>query len=80
MLGIIITARRLSVVCQLFRFCRLFLFGFADAGTAEQKDLGVLDQAIGDGGCDRGVEQDVSPFGKNSIGGDYGTATLGMPC
>ena len=62
--GVIITARRLSVARQLWLFRGLFLFRFADAGAAKQKDLGVFDEAIGNGGRDRRVEQDVSPFGE----------------
>jgi hypothetical protein len=63
-LGVIITARRLTEAWQPSLLRRLFLFRFADAGAAKQKDLGVFDEAIGDGGRNRRVEQDVSPFGE----------------
>ena len=34
--------------------------GFAQTVTAEQEDLGVLDEPVGDGGSDGGVEKDVA--------------------
>jgi hypothetical protein len=48
------------------------LVGFSQAVAAQQKDFGVLDQAVGDGGCDGGVVEDVAPLGKGSVRGDDG--------
>lgn len=39
---------------------------------AEQKDLGVFDQAVGDGG----VVEDVAPFGEGGIGRNNRAAVL----
>ena len=47
-----------------------FLLGFAEAVAAEQEDLGVLDQAVGDRRGDGGVEEDVAPVGERGVGGD----------
>ena len=44
--------------------------GFAEAVAAEQEDLGVLDQPVGDGGGDGRVEEDVAPVGERCVGGD----------
>ena len=52
---------------------RLAPFAFAQALAAEQKHLGVLHQAVGDGGGDGRVVEDVAPVGKRGIGGDEGT-------
>jgi hypothetical protein len=61
--GVIITERRLTAGRGLLLFrCRLLLPGFADTRSAEQEDLRVLDQPVGNGGGDRCIEQDVAPF------------------
>ena len=41
---------------------------FAQTVAAEQENLGVLDEPVGDGGGDGGVEQDVAPVGKRRVG------------
>lgn len=43
------------------------LVGFALTVAAEQEDLGVLHKAIGDGGSDGGVVEDVAPVGEGRV-------------
>jgi len=52
------------------------LVGFAQTVAAEQEDLGVFHQAIGNRGGNGGVEQDVAPVRKGRVGGDNGGALL----
>ena len=46
------------------------LIGFAQAVAAEQEDLGVFHQAVGDSGGDGGIEEDVAPVGERCVRGD----------
>ena len=48
------------------------LVGLAQAVAAEQEDLGVFDQPVGDGGGDGRIEEDVAPVGERRVGGDDG--------
>ena len=57
---------------------RLALIGFAKAFTAEKDDLGVFDQAVGDGRRDGGVVQDIPPLGKGCVGGDERTSLVAV--
>jgi len=43
---------------------------FTQAVAAQQKDFGVFHDAIGDGGGDSGVVEDVAPVGKCRVGRD----------
>ena len=43
-------------------------YPFAKALAAEQEDLGVFHQPIGDGGGDGCVVEDVAPVGESGIG------------
>src|SRR5260370_30780420 len=45
---------------------RLALIRFAEAFACEEEDLGVFHQAIGDGGSNGGVVEDVAPVGDLS--------------
>ena len=56
------------------------LVGFAQTVTAQQEDLGVLDQAVGDGCGDGRIKEDVTPVGKRGVGGDHGRAFVAMAC
>ena len=51
----------------------------AVALAAKQKHLRVLNQAVRNRRGDRGVVQNVAPFGKRRIGSDYGRTLEGMP-
>src|SRR6202162_1849453 len=42
----------------------------AQAVAAQQEDLGVLHQPVGNGGRDGRIEEDVAPVGERCIGGD----------
>src|SRR5271157_740977 len=55
---------------------RRALLSFAQAFPAQQKDLRVFHQPVGDGRGDGGVEQDVAPVGEGSIGGDHAALLL----
>src|SRR5438270_12759595 len=55
-----------------------FAAAFAKAVSAEQKDFGVLDQAVGDSGGDGGVE-DVAPVGERSVSCNDRRALLTVP-
>src|SRR3954452_9720201 len=67
------TARRLPAAGgTLLVRRRRVLAGFAQAVAAEQEDLGVLHQAIGNRGGNGGVEQNIAPGRKWRIGGDNG--------
>ena len=67
----------LSQSGRLFRR-GLALNTFAEAFAPEEKDLGVFDQAIGDGGSDGGVVEDVAPVGKGRVGGDERTSSMAV--
>ena len=43
------------------------LVGLAKTVATEQEYLGVLDEPVGDGSGDGGVEQDVAPVGKRGV-------------
>src|ERR1044072_7941060 len=61
------TVRRLLVAGDLLvRRCGVS-GGFGEGIAAEQEDLGVLDQAVGDRGGDGRVEQNVAPVGEWSV-------------
>ena len=79
--------RRLSSQLGACWFASLFgswrigiSIAFAEAVAAEQEDLGVFDQAIGDGSGDGGVVEDVAPVGEGCFGNDDGRALLAMTC
>ena len=60
--AVIITARSLLVAGGLFGRRRIGIpVAFAEAVAAQEKDLRVLHQPIGDGGGDGGVVEDVAP-------------------
>ena len=46
---------------------RIRILGLAQAVAAQQEDLGVLHQPVGDGGGDGGVEEDVAPVGERCV-------------
>jgi hypothetical protein len=48
----------------------LILICFAEAVAAEQEDLGVLNQPVGDSSGDGGVVEDVAPLGEGCVGCD----------
>src|SRR5579859_1773227 len=73
----IITARRMIGACLFGRRIRI-LVGFAQTVTTQQEDLGVLDQAVGNGGGDGRIKEDVAPVGKRGVGGDHGRAFVAM--
>ena len=62
---VIVTARR--VIDAGLRFLGRRILGFTQAIAAEQKDLGVLHQPVGDGSGDGRVEENVSPIGKGRV-------------
>ena len=43
------------------------LIGLAQAVAAEQEDLGVFHQAVGDSGGDGRIEEDVAPVGERCV-------------
>ncbi len=57
---------------------RLALIGFAKAFAAEKDDLGVFDQAVGDGRRDGGVVQDIPPLRKGCVGRDERTSLVAV--
>src|SRR5438046_805878 len=62
---------------RLFGSRRIWIaIAFAEAIAAEQKDLGVFHEAIGDGRSDDGVVEDVAPVGEGRVGGDDGRALV----
>ena len=80
MLGVIITERRLIVAASYSMLAGLAFFGLRHVGPPMQENLGVFDETVGDGGSNRRVEQNVSPFGKNRVGRNNRAATLCMSC
>jgi hypothetical protein len=78
----IVTERRLLAspsVPELFRW-RLALVGFAEAVASEQEDLRVLHQAIGDGGGNGGVVEDVASVGERGVSRNQRAAMQAVPC
>ncbi len=57
---------------------RLALIAFAEAFAPEEEDLGVFHQAIGDGGGDGGVIEDVAPVGEGCIGSNERAALMAV--
>ena len=51
---------------------------FAEALAAEQEDLGVFHQAVGDGGGDGGVVEDVAPVGERCVSCNDSRALLAV--
>ena len=72
---VIVTARSLLVAGRLLggRWIEMSI-ALPKAVAAEQEDLGVLDETIGDDRGDGGVVEDVSPVGEGSVRGDNGGA------
>ena len=58
---VIVTARRMVGPALWFGRRIGILVGLAQAVAAQQKDLGVFDEAIGNGGGDGRIEEDVAP-------------------
>ena len=56
-----------------------FAVALAETIPAEQKDFGVLDQPVGDGGRDGGVIEDVAPVGECGVSSDDSRALLAVP-
>src|SRR5260370_3011937 len=56
----------------------LALIWFPQAVAAEEEDFGVLHQAVGDGGGDGGVVQDIAPVGERCVGRDGSRTALAM--
>jgi hypothetical protein len=54
------------------------LLSFAKTFSAEQKDLGVFYQPVGDGGGDGGVVKNSAPLGERGIGGDQRAPLVGV--
>ena len=54
------------------------LVGLAQTVAAQQEDLGVFDEPVGDGGGDGRIKEDVAPVGKRSIGRDDCTALVAV--
>src|SRR5947199_9856966 len=72
------TVRRLLETGKLLFRRGWILAGLAETVAAEQEDFGVLHQTIGNRGRDGGVEEDVAPIGKRSVGGDDGGTFLAV--
>src|SRR5439155_16476938 len=70
----ITTARRFLEAGESIRRWIRILVGLAQTVAAKQKDLGVLDKPIGNGGGDGCIKEDVAPVGKRSIGCDDRTS------
>src|ERR1700726_4671186 len=45
--------------------------GFAQTIASQQEDLGVLDEAVGDGGSDGRIKEDVAPVRKGCVGRNH---------
>ena len=74
------TARRLLGADPKLRGRRMRIFGLSQAVATQQKNLGIFYQAVGDGGGDGRVEEDVAPVGERSVRGDNGGTLLAVPC
>ena len=59
---------------------RIEMFGLAEAIAAQQKDLGVFDEPVGDRGGDGRVMEDVSPVGESRICSNHCRALMTVPC
>ena len=57
---------------------RLALITFAEAFASQKEDLGVFHQAIGDGGGNGGVVEDVAPVGESSVGRNERAALMAV--
>ena len=76
---VIITARRVIGAGRLGLFGRrIGIPGFAQTVAAEQEDLGVFHQAVGDGGGDGRIEKDVPPVRERRVGSNNRGALLAM--
>jgi hypothetical protein len=68
-LGVIVTERRLRwPVSDRFRGLA-FIPGSANAGAAEQEDVGVFNQPVGDGRGDGGVVENLAPVAEGCVCG-----------
>jgi hypothetical protein len=67
---VIITARRMSGAGLLGRRIGIFV-GFAQAIASEQKDFGVLNEPVSDGGGDGRIKEDIAPVGERSVGRNH---------
>ena len=47
------------------------LVGLAQTVAAQQEDLGVFDEPVGDGGGDGRIKEDVAPVGEGSVGRNH---------
>src|ERR1039458_7504 len=74
---VIVTARRLVGASLLGRRIGI-LVGFAKTIAAQQEDLGVFDEPVGDGGGDGRIKEDVAPVGERSIGRNYRRAFVAV--
>src|ERR1039458_2886716 len=70
---VIVTARRLVGASLLGRRIGI-LVGFAKTIAAQQEDLGVFDEPVGDGR----IKEDVAPVGERSIGRNYRRAFVAV--
>src|SRR5712691_10645052 len=68
----------LSQPSRLFSRGRLAIIPLAKAVTSQEEDLGVFHQAIGDGGGDGGVVEDVAPVGEGGIGSNKRAALMAV--
>ena len=59
---------------------RCGILGLAQTFAAQQEDLRVFDQAVGDGGGDGGVEEDVPPVGERCVRCNNCRAFLAVSC
>ena len=56
----------------------LALIAFAEALASKEEDLGVFHQAIGNGGGDGGVVENVAPVGESRVGCDECAALIAV--
>ena len=61
------TARRLLGAGPQLLGRRIEVLGLAEAISAQQEDFGVFHEAVGDGGGDGRVEEDVAPVGERCV-------------
>lgn len=54
------------------------LVGFAQTIAAEQEDLGVFNETVGDGGGDGCIKEDVAPVGERGVGCNDGRSFVAM--
>ena len=55
---------------------RIRILRFTEAIAAEQEDLGVLDEPVGDRRGDGRIEENVAPVGERCVGGYDGRTLL----